>query len=211
MSVCGKALEFWNYQVQVAFDYERADLGQAQVKMAQLENAYGEKLEESYSKMNSLKRQLDAVLREAENYKQQIVELEEKYTEKARYDKLNLYRILFYQLFIVILSNIYRQKRKLEELYDSLKAKYEHTGAGGAIGHSLPRSHLGTQHFAVTEEMPAAKQRFSRLSPGPSRITSPQVPAPSKIAEDRGKLLYRASEARCSDMCGAKLKAAYPD
>ena len=84
MSVCGKALEFWNYQVQVAFDYERADLGQTQAKMTQLENAYGEKLEESYSKMTSLKRQLESVLRETETYKQQIVELEEKYSEKSR-------------------------------------------------------------------------------------------------------------------------------
>lgn len=85
MGVCGKALEFWNYQVQVAFEYERSDFGQVQAKMAQVENAYADKLEESHNKINTLKRQLDSVLRETENFKQQIAELEEKYSEKSRY------------------------------------------------------------------------------------------------------------------------------
>lgn len=78
-------MEFWNYQVQVAFDYERAELSQAQAKVNQIEKAYSEKMEECYTKMNSLKRQLEAMTREIETDKQQIAELEDKYSEKSRY------------------------------------------------------------------------------------------------------------------------------
>ena len=77
-------MEFWNYQTQVAFDYERAELSQSQAKISQIEKAYGEKVEECYSKINSLKRQLEAMSREIDNDKQQIAELEEKYSEKSR-------------------------------------------------------------------------------------------------------------------------------
>lgn len=84
MAITGKALEFWNYQVQVAFDYERADLGQTQTKLAQMEKVYNEKMEECYSKMNNLKRQLEAMSREIELDKEKIADLEEKYSEKSR-------------------------------------------------------------------------------------------------------------------------------
>lgn len=85
MSVTSKALEFWNYQVQAAFDYERGDLGQTQSKLAQLEKVYSEKIEECYAKMNNLKRQLEAMSKEIELDKEKIADLEDKYSEKSRW------------------------------------------------------------------------------------------------------------------------------
>jgi len=157
----------------VAFDYERAELKQAQTKVNQIEKAYGEKIEECYSKINSLKRQLEAMSREIDTDKQQIAELEDKYTEKSR------------------------QKRKLEELYDALKSKCESVGVSGAISSFVHRPSAPAAGYPPPDEAPSKFQRFSKFSPSiPPRNSSPHN---LQKTSDVDRFLFRKSPARMGE------------
>jgi len=101
LHVLGRAIDFWNYQFQTSLEYEKAELKQSQINIAQIEKIYNEKLEEAQAKISTLRKQLEAMRKEAESNKKEIGDLQEKYSDKAR------------------------QKRKLEELYEALKQKVE--------------------------------------------------------------------------------------
>jgi len=147
ISMAGKAIDFWNYQFQTALEYERSELRQAQNKVAQIEKVYNEKLEDNHNKIATLRKQLEASRKEAENDKKEITELQEKYSEKSR------------------------QKRKLEELYDSLKQRYE----GGYSRSNTGYLALGYQD-GPSDPIPLQRDRtMSPLGMLSRRTNSPQA------------------------------------
>jgi len=137
----GRAIDFWNYQFQTSLEYEKAELKQSQINVVQIEKIYNEKLEDAHNKISTLRKQLEAMRKEAENDKKEIIDLQEKYSDKAR------------------------QKRKLEELYETLKQKVE-SGCP-----SRPHTSYLTLSF------PDGKSRLdTSCDPPPQRSSSPRSP-----------------------------------
>eukprot|EP01132_Coremiostelium_polycephalum_P006266 gene6266-7806_t len=101
LKITEKAIDCWFYQKRLHQQYELSKLDNFKKENEKLHDQMGVMYEEYESKIESLKKQIDFTKKESESDKKEIVELSEKCAEKTR------------------------QKRKLEELYESVKKKLE--------------------------------------------------------------------------------------
>lgn len=101
MSLATKALEFWDYQKQTELEYQKMSLKNQQMRLQSVEKQCNDKMVDAQNKINVLSHQLNSLKEELETSKKDLIDLQQKYAERTR------------------------QKRKLAELYECLKQRYE--------------------------------------------------------------------------------------
>ncbi|KAA6365717.1 MAG: putative E3 ubiquitin-protein ligase CCNB1IP1 [Streblomastix strix] len=112
MEMAARGLSFFQYQKQNEISYLQFLNRKAQQRIQQLERGYNDKLMEANRAITVLNSQVKQLRDEHECGKKDYAELESKLREKTQ------------------------QKRKLEELYDQLKSRYEQfckTGRSGSL------------------------------------------------------------------------------
>eukprot|EP01105_Mastigella_eilhardi_P003075 TRINITY_DN1391_c0_g2_i1.p1 TRINITY_DN1391_c0_g2~~TRINITY_DN1391_c0_g2_i1.p1 ORF type:complete len:179 (+),score=40.44 TRINITY_DN1391_c0_g2_i1:358-894(+) len=97
MVIMGKALDFWAYQTDIAFEKKSREAEQQVASMQSSERDYADKLQDALNRLSAAKRRQDATLRELDSCKQELSELRSRHSETAR------------------------QKQKLVELYETTK------------------------------------------------------------------------------------------
>lgn len=119
ITVCGKAMDFYQYQLETSKNHD-AQIKRNEIRQVQqLEAAFAEKMRESQTKLETIKAHYEALSRELEMSKQSTADMRAKYLEVSR------------------------QKRKLEELYESTK---------GRVGTSVPHPVQSPQCFSRAEQ-----------------------------------------------------------
>lgn len=168
MNLATKALEFWDYQKQTELEYHRMSLKNQQMRLQSVEKQCNEKLMEAQNKINVLTHQLNSVREELETSKKEAAELQEKYAERTR------------------------QKRKLAELYECLKQRYE---GGRPVGTSsplfLPKNLVASPQGEPPSFGAQSNPKFGSIS-FPSRVREQEL-APRHTEVDRFSLLRRQS------------------
>ncbi|KAL6076858.1 cyclin B1 interacting protein 1, E3 ubiquitin protein ligase, variant 3 [Balamuthia mandrillaris] len=120
MELSTKALQFWDYQKQAELNYKAQIFKEQQARSQALEQQYHEKLVQAQNKLNVLNHQLSATKDELSAQRKAFEELQEKYQEKSR------------------------QKRKLAELYDSLKQRHEALAGDNKRATASPAMHTSS-------------------------------------------------------------------
>eukprot|EP01103_Thecamoeba_quadrilineata_P013729 TRINITY_DN389_c0_g1_i4.p1 TRINITY_DN389_c0_g1~~TRINITY_DN389_c0_g1_i4.p1 ORF type:complete len:235 (-),score=44.70 TRINITY_DN389_c0_g1_i4:23-727(-) len=104
MDILLKAMNFWTYQKQTEIEYNKMELKNKETQSRQTEKQYNEKLVEAHNTINIMSHKISTMKEEMDRTKKDFAELQDKYTERTR------------------------QKRKLGELYESLKRHSESDG-----------------------------------------------------------------------------------
>eukprot|EP00727_Mastigamoeba_balamuthi_P013862 m51a1_g9099 putative e3 ubiquitin-protein ligase ccnb1ip1 (298) ;mRNA; f:74603-75761 len=153
LGIAEKALEFWTYQSQICGEHDRADDTQQAERAAQAEKALTAQLGDTQAKLTALKRHYDALSHECDAQKQEIADLHSKFCEAAR------------------------QKKRLEELYESIKAKYEGVAGAPCAAPATPRPR------PAAAQQPVAPPVFSlQPAPEPQRPMFSQSQSPDRFA-----------------------------
>lgn len=105
LQVSSQAIEFWCFQKELELTQARKATDDLQTQLQQMEKSYKEKLFEQQRNVEFLHRQIDQLRTEHDKQQKELTELKEKYAQKSR------------------------QKRKLEELYQSLKTNILNGGS----------------------------------------------------------------------------------
>ena len=140
MEMAARALAFYSYQKQNEIAYLSFLNRKAQQRMQQLEKGFDSRLLEANRAIGILNTQIKNLKEELESGKQDYKDLEEKFTEKTK------------------------QKRKLEELFDALKQKYE----------AFTRSRHA-HNYSPTTQFPSPSRSLTPLGITPS--SSPFIPS----------------------------------
>jgi E3 ubiquitin-protein ligase CCNP1IP1 len=97
LEASSRAIEFWNFQKELEVNLMQKEAKELRFKYQQAERAAEEKIQALQAQQRLLNDQLEALRQERDKHQREIAEITEKYNSKAR------------------------QKRKLEELYTTLK------------------------------------------------------------------------------------------
>jgi hypothetical protein len=150
MEMCARGLSFFAYQKQNEIAYLSFLNRKAQQKMQQLEKGFDDRLVKANNAITMLNGQIRSLKEELESGRNDYKDLQEKFTEKTR------------------------QKRKLEELFDSLKQKYDNfvRSKKGVLGIAesitpLPESPQTLERSSILTDMPSPSPRIIRGSSTP--------------------------------------------
>jgi len=168
MEIATKALEFWDYQKQTELEYNKLIFGNHQLRTQNMERVCNEKLLEAQSQATRLNHQVESMKEEIQNYKKELARLQDKYTEKSR------------------------QKRKLAELYDSIKQRHESKQTDDKRGSPLRLPSRGSP------ESRFPRSRTARSANDFHPITGKALEISKRSELDRFSLVRRRSPQRQS-------------
>lgn len=145
MEVAGRGLSFYAYQKQNEIAYLSFLNKKTQQKMQQLEKGFDDRLAQAHKIINTLNGQLKLMKEEIASGKKDYNDLQERFSEKTR------------------------QKRKLEELFDVLKQKYDNMVKNRNPGSLSPQNFQSSpDHSSSSSRATPALGKLPRNFPSPS-------------------------------------------